>query len=61
MTVPSRSLGVPVTAAEPVCREVLVIIQCYVDCECDVSTMLAVATEFGTEYPAKMAACQSGQ
>jgi anti-sigma factor RsiW len=36
-------VGLPVMTAEPVCREVLVIIQCYVDCECDVSTMLAVA------------------
>jgi hypothetical protein len=28
---------------EPSCHEVLVLIQCYVDYECDVVTMLAVA------------------
>ena len=28
---------------DPSCREVLAIIQCYVDCECDVETMLVIA------------------
>ena len=30
-------------AIEPSCIEVLAIIQCYVDCECDVDTMLVIA------------------
>jgi len=33
---------------EPTCHEVLVIIQCYVDYECDVVTMLAVASHLET-------------
>jgi hypothetical protein len=32
-----------VTVSEPSCREVLAIIQCYVDCECDVITMVMIA------------------
>jgi hypothetical protein len=36
-------LNLLVAVVEPSCREVLVIIQCYVDCECDVTTMLIIA------------------
>ena len=32
-----------VAGTEPSCRDVLVVIQCYVDCECDVDTMLMIA------------------
>jgi hypothetical protein len=41
---PIEPLAFVVAANEPSCGEVLAIIQCYVDCECDVTTMVMIAT-----------------
>ena len=39
-----RPLGFLVTVAEPSCHEVIAVIQCYVDGECDLGMMMAVAS-----------------
>ena len=44
MRLHNRPLAFSVADDDPSCLEVLVIIQCYVDCECDVTTMLTIAT-----------------
>jgi len=36
-------VAVPESSPAPSCGDVMVVIQCYVDCECDVTTMLTVA------------------
>jgi len=41
--VPVAALVSVVDTDEPSCLEVLTVIQCYVDCECDVTTMLVIA------------------
>jgi anti-sigma factor RsiW len=44
-------LGLVVAASEPSCQEVLAIIQCYVDGECDVVTMVMIASHLdGCEH-----------
>ena len=40
---PVAALVSVVDTDEPSCLEVLTVIQCYVDCECDVTTMLVIA------------------
>jgi len=34
---------IPVLTPEPSCAEVLALIDCYADCECDVTTMILIA------------------
>jgi hypothetical protein len=34
---------IPVLTARPSCAEVLALIDCYADCECDVTTMIVIA------------------
>jgi hypothetical protein len=48
MSLVGRPLQLFVPGEEPSCHEVLVIIQCYVDYECDVFTMIAVASHLET-------------
>jgi hypothetical protein len=47
ITLPVERLALLVALSEPAndpsCPEVIAIIQCYVDCECDVATMVAIA------------------
>jgi anti-sigma factor RsiW len=44
MPLDSSPLAFVVAGSEPSCPEVLIVIQCYVDCECDVDTMLTIAS-----------------
>ncbi len=43
MTGPIGAFDFFVVPVEVSCVEVLAVIQCYVDCECDVTTMLVIA------------------
>ena len=52
---PARGLplAIPVADDDPSCLEILVIIQCYVDCECDATTMLTVAAHLDVCPPCR--------
>jgi anti-sigma factor RsiW len=53
MAAPESSLALVVGDDEPSCFGVLAIIQCYLDCECDPATMLAIASHLDRCSPCR--------